>query len=78
MQYNIIKGYARYSLLCYSVLVQDIKSVSRVICTWKKFRELSGMLVGTQGLSLKQQGKYEDDLAATVDHYRSIMYTIII
>ena len=26
-------------------------------CAWKKFRELSGVLVGKQRLSLKQRGK---------------------
>ena len=30
---------------------------ARIGITWKKFRELSGVLVGKQGLSLKQRGK---------------------
>ena len=30
---------------------------ARIGSTWKKFRELSGVLVGKQSLSLKQQGK---------------------
>ena len=30
---------------------------ARIGSAWKKFRELSGVLVGKQGLSLKQQGE---------------------
>ena len=30
---------------------------ARIGSAWKKFKELSGMLVGKHGLSLKQQGK---------------------
>ena len=30
---------------------------ARIGCERRKFRELSGVLVGKQGLSLKQQGK---------------------
>ena len=30
---------------------------ARVGSAWKKFRELNGVLVGKQGLSLKQRGK---------------------
>ena len=32
-------------------------SSARIGATWNKFRELSGMLVRKQGLSLKQAGK---------------------
>ena len=31
--------------------------IARICSAWKKFRELSGVLVGKQGLSLKQRGK---------------------
>ena len=31
--------------------------MQELVSTWKKFRELSGVLVRKQGLSLKQQGK---------------------
>ena len=30
---------------------------ARIASAWKKFRELSGVLIGKQGLSLMQQGK---------------------
>ena len=37
----------------YIYIYQSVKNWG----TWKKFRELSGMLVRKQGLSLKQAGK---------------------
>ena len=40
---------------CYGGASEEVSA--RMGSVWKKFRELSGLLVGKQGLSLKQQGK---------------------
>ena len=40
---------------CYSGASEAV--IARIGSAWKKFRELSGVLVGQQVLSLKQQGK---------------------
>ena len=40
---------------CYGGASEAVSA--RIGSAWKKFRELSGVLVGKQGLSLKQQGK---------------------
>ena len=39
------------------VMVNCWKGSARISSAWKKFRELSGVLVVKQGLSLKQRGK---------------------
>ena len=56
-QAQYIKKYTWYSLLCYGVLVQDVKPILWVICTWKKLKELSGMWVGNQGFIFKAIGE---------------------
>ena len=43
-------------VISYYVGASEAKSV-RMGSAWKKFREFSGVLVGKQGLSLKQRGK---------------------
>ena len=43
-------------VISYYVRASEAKSV-RMGSAWKKFREFSGVLVGKQGLSLKQRGK---------------------
>ena len=40
---------------CYSGASEAVSA--RTGSAWKKFRELSGVLVGKRGLSLKQRGK---------------------
>ena len=40
---------------CYGGASEAVSA--RIGSTWKKFRQLNGVLVGKQGLSLKQQGK---------------------
>ena len=40
---------------CYGVASEAVSA--RIGSAWKKFKELSGVLVRKQGLSLKQQGK---------------------
>ena len=40
---------------CYGGASEGVSS--RIISAWKKFRKLSGVLVGKQGLSLKLRGK---------------------
>ena len=40
---------------CYGGAFEAVSA--RIGSAWKKFRELSGVLVGKQGLSLKQKGK---------------------
>ena len=40
---------------CYGGASEAVSA--RIGSAWKTFRELSGVLVGKQGLSLKQQGK---------------------
>ena len=40
---------------CYGGAAEAVSA--RIISAWKKFRELSGVSVGKQGLSLKQRGK---------------------
>ena len=42
-------------IICYGKASEAASA--RIGSAWKKFKELSGMLVGKQGLSLKQQGK---------------------
>ena len=42
-------------IICYGKASEAASA--RIGSVWKKFKELSGMLVGKQGLSLKQQGK---------------------
>ena len=43
----------------------------------EKVQELSGMCVGNQGLSLKQQGKCEDDLAHSLNEITLYNYICI-
>ena len=42
-------------ICCYAGASEAVSA--RIGSAWKKFRELSGLLAGKQGLSLKQQGK---------------------
>ena len=42
-------------ITCYGGESEGVSA--RIGIAWKKFRELSGVLVGNQGLSLKQRGK---------------------
>ena len=42
-------------ITCYNGVSEAVGA--RVGSAWKKLRELSGVLVGKQGLSLKQQGE---------------------
>ena len=46
-----------YILYIYILYIYIYISSARIGATWNKFRELSGMLVRKQGLSLKQAGK---------------------
>ena len=48
--------YIYYIYIIYICIYIYISS-ARIGTTWNKFRELSGMLVRKQGLSLKQAGK---------------------
>ena len=42
-------------IICYGEASETVSA--RIDSAWKKFMELSGVLVGKQGLSLKQRGK---------------------
>ena len=51
----MISCYLSDMISCYDGASEAVRA--RICSAWKKFRDISGVLVGRQGLSLKQPGK---------------------